>query len=294
MALAMSQTKFNVTTHAVFWGFHLACLGIVWVGFSWFAFLFCLFLYVLRMFAITAGYHRYFSHRSYETSRWFQFVLAFIGATSAQKGPIWWASLHRHHHRYSDTEQDIHPPEKGFWWAHVGWVLSPQFVETKSEIVRDLSEFPELRWLDKWYMLPPLILALAVYGCGVLMAQVAPQFETNGLQLLVWGFFVSTTLLAHGTFSINSLTHTWGTRRFNTSDSSRNNFLLALITLGEGWHNNHHRYPGSERQGFYWWEIDIAHLVLVLLAKLGLVWNLRSPPERVYAEARISVRGEGG
>lgn len=286
MPIRWMNRDINITTQLVFWGFHAACLGVLWVGVSACALAGCIFLYFVRMFAITAGYHRYFSHRTYETSRLFQFILAFLGATSAQKGPIWWASLHRHHHRHSDTEQDIHPPSEGFWWAHVGWVLSTRYLGTKSELVRDLRVFPELCWLDRWYMLPPLVLGSVVYGCGLLLERYAPGYGTNGLQMLVWGFFVSTMLLAHGTFSINSLTHTWGSRRFKTPDRSRNNFLLALITLGEGWHNNHHRYPGSERQGFYWWELDISHLILVCLSKLGLVWNLRAPPARIYAEAR--------
>jgi len=163
--------------------------------------------------------------------------------------------------------------------------LSPQFVETREELVKDLLAFPELRALDTWYMIPPVVLAVGIFYLGVFLEAYAPQLGTNGWQMLVWGFFISTVLVYHGTFCINSFTHLIGKRRFKTTDSSRNNLILALITLGEGWHNNHHYYPGSERQGFYWWEIDVSHYILKVLSWFGLVWDLRVPPARVYAEA---------
>lgn len=276
----------NIIKQLLFWAIHLGCIGVLWVGFSWTAVAVCLALYVIRMFTITGVYHRYFSHRSYQTSRWFQFVLAFLGTTSAQKGPIWWASHHRHHHQHSDTEEDIHPPRLyGLWWAHVGWVLSTQFIDTRSELVKDLMKFPELRLLDRLHFAPPLMLAGALIGLGSLLQTYYPELGTSAGQLFVWGFCVSTTLLYHGTFCINSLAHLIGKPRFETGDDSKNSFILALITLGEGWHNNHHRYPGSERQGFYWWEVDISHYILKMLSWCGLVWNLRVPPERIYREA---------
>ncbi len=276
----------NASKQLIFWLVHFACIAVIWVGFSWVALGVCAFLYVVRMFAITGVYHRYFSHRSYKTSRWFQFVLAVLGATAAQKGPIWWSSHHRHHHKHSDTPEDSHSPViHGIYYAHVGWVLSSSYVETRTELVKDLLAFKELRALDKWYMVPPILLGVAVFFLGVLLEAYAPQLGTNGLQMLTWGFFISTVLVYHGTFCINSFTHLIGSRRFKTSDTSGNNLILALITLGEGWHNNHHYYPGSERQGFYWWEIDISHYILKVLSWVGLVWDLRVPPERVYAEA---------
>lgn len=280
-----SYTTIHFIKSAVFFAVHLACIGVIWVGFSWVAALVCLALYVARMFAITGVYHRYFSHRTYQTTRWFQFVLAWLGASSGQKGPIWWASHHRHHHQHSDTEEDIHPPSKGLWWAHVGWVLSADYDTANTPLVKDLTKFPELRWLDRNHWIPPFLLAVATYFVGEFLAKYAPSLGTNGMQMLVWGFFVSTTLLYHGTFVINSLTHKWGSRRFDTTDNSRNSLILALITLGEGWHNNHHRYPGSEKQGFYWWEIDISHYILKGLAWMGLVWDLRVPPKKIYDEA---------
>jgi stearoyl-CoA desaturase (delta-9 desaturase) len=284
-----TQDKFelmNIVKQGVFWSVHLACGFAFFVGFSWVALAVCIALYVVRMFAITGVYHRYFSHRSYQTSRWFQFVLAFLGTTAAQKGPIWWASHHRHHHRHSDTEEDIHSPiVHGLYFSHVGWVLCSQFIEPKLELVKDLTKFPELISLEKYYIIPPVLLGFGTFILGDYLAVAYPQLGTSGFQMLVWGFFVSTVLLYHGTFCINSLTHLIGKRRFPSTDSSRNHWLLALITLGEGWHNNHHYYPGSERQGFYWWEIDISHYILVALSWMGLVWDLRVPPPRVYEMA---------
>ncbi len=270
-----------------FWSIHLACLMVFWTGTSMVAVLVCIALYLIRMFAITGVFHRYFSHRSYKTGRVFQFLLALLGTSSAQKGPIWWASHHRHHHQHSDTPEDIHSPLiSGLYYSHVGWILSSQFIKPRLDLVKDWMKYPEIRLLDRYHLIPPLLLAFACYGLGAWLEVAYPALGTSGLQMLAWGFFVSTVLLYHGTFCINSLTHLIGKRRFKTSDDSRNHWLLALITLGEGWHNNHHRYPGSERQGFYWWEIDITHYVLRLLAALGLVWDLRSPPKRIYEEAK--------
>lgn len=280
----------NFLKQGVFWSVHLACILAVWAGASWAAVAVCFALYFIRMFAITGGYHRYFSHRSYKTSRVFQFLLAFLGATSAQKGPIWWASHHRHHHRHSDTEEDIHSPViHGIYFAHVGWVLSSQFLQTRVENVKDLLKFPELRLLERFNIVPPVLLAIGVFFFGAWLAHQFPGLETSGFQMLVWGFFISTVLVYHGTFCINSFTHLIGSRRFKTGDDSRNNLILALITLGEGWHNNHHRYPGSEKQGMYWWEIDISHYILRVLEFFGIVWDLRRHPQRIYDEAETTA-----
>jgi len=273
----------NVIKQSVFWLVHLGCLAVIWTGISWVAALTCFFLYVIRMFAITGGYHRYFSHRSYKTSRFFQFILGFLGASSAQKGPIWWASHHRHHHQYSDTEEDIHPPRiYGIWWAHVGWVLSTQFINPRKELIKDFLKYPEIRFLDEYHVIAPVALAVGLYFFGEWLG--AP-YHTSGMQMLVVGFCLSTTLLYHGTFLVNSAAHLIGTQRFKTGDDSRNSMLIAILTVGEGWHNNHHGYPGSERQGFYWWEIDISHYILTGLSWLGIVWDLRIPPKRIYEEA---------
>lgn len=240
-------------------------------------------IYAVRMFGITAGYHRYFSHRAYRTSRAFQLVLAVLGATAAQKGPLWWAAHHREHHRTSDGPDDIHSPlVRGFWWSHVGWILARRYDETRMERVKDLARFPELVWIDRWHLVPPVALAAALYLAG-------------GLPALLWGFFVSTVALWHGTFAINSLAHVFGRRRYETGDGSRNGLLLALLTLGEGWHNNHHFYPGSANQGFFWWEVDVSWMVLRALGAIGVVHDLRTPPPRVkYAHLRPAVAAGGG
>ncbi len=262
---------------------HLACLPALWVGWSWPSLLVCFGLYWLRMFGITAGFHRYFSHRSFQTSRLFQFVLACLATSSAQLGPLWWAAHHRKHHAHSDTEKDVHPPGiRGFFWAHVGWIFAPENHQTDLRKVKDLAAFPELRWLDRYPLVPPFLLALGVLWLGKFLETTFPGLGVTSGQMLVWGFFVSTVILYHATFCINSLAHVLGSRRYETKDDSRNSFLLALITMGEGWHNNHHQYPSSERQGFFWWEIDLTHCVLVGLEKLGLVWKLRTPPPSAY------------
>lgn len=270
---------------------HVACLLVLWAGFSWIALFTCVAFYVVRAFGITGGYHRYFSHRTYKTSRFFQFVLALLGTSAAQQGPLWWSAHHRNHHKYSDTKDDVHSPSmQGFWWSHMGWILAPQNKKTNYKLVPDLAKYPELRFLNRFYLLPPIALAIAIWALGMMLNNYFPALGTSGFQLLVWGFFLSTVLLYHGTFSVNSLAHLIGRRRFQTRDDSRNSLFVAIITLGEGWHNNHHYYPSSERQGFYWWEIDVSHYVLRVLSRLRLVWDLQSPPERIYEPSLIRGR----
>ncbi|MBV8895911.1 MAG: acyl-CoA desaturase [Acidobacteriaceae bacterium] len=265
---------------------HFACLAVFWVGISPAAVIVCLSLYWFRMFGITAGYHRYFSHRSFKTTRAFQFVLGWIGAMATQKGPLWWAANHRHHHATSDSDEDAHSPRHGFWWSHVGWFLCNKFHETNYRLIPDLAKFRELRFLNRCYVLPPISLGAAVAMAGWALHRWFPGLHTSPLQMLVWGFFVSTTLLYHGTFAVNSLAHVIGRVRFATKDDSKNSLLIAIVTLGEGWHNNHHFVPSSERQGFYWWEVDVTHYVLKLLSWMGVVWDLKKPPRHIYALAK--------
>jgi stearoyl-CoA desaturase (delta-9 desaturase) len=261
---------------------HLACLGVLWVGVSWIAVAVAGALYALRMFAITGFYHRYFSHKAFKTSRPLQFLFALIGATSVQRGPLWWASHHRNHHRHSDTEADLHSPvTHSFWWAHMGWFLTPRGFATDWGSIRDLERYPELRWIDRFDTLIPVVLATVLFVFGEWLQAAHPQLGTSGPQMLIWGFFVSTVVLFHATVSINSLAHRFGWRRFATRDNSRNNLWLALLTFGEGWHNNHHHFPGSARQGFRWWEIDLTFYGLRLLSLLGLVWDLKPVPAQL-------------
>jgi stearoyl-CoA desaturase (Delta-9 desaturase) len=258
---------------------HLACFAIIFVGFSWFALAFAVVLYVIRMFAITAFYHRYFAHKAFKTSRAGQFIFAILGASAVQRGPLWWASHHRNHHAHSDEQIDDHSPHQhGFLWSHIGWFLSRANFSTQLDRVKELAHFPELRFLDRFDIIIPIALGASIYELGEALQISAPHLNTNGLQLFVWGFILSTVLLYHGTFCVNSLAHVWGKRRYATRDHSRNNALIALITLGEGWHNNHHHFPGSAKQGFYWWEIDFTYYGLRLLAALGIIWDLKTVP----------------
>jgi stearoyl-CoA desaturase (delta-9 desaturase) len=263
-----------------FAGVHLAAIvGVVILGWSWRGLALAVGLYYARMFFVTAGYHRYFSHRTYRASRPMQLLLAIGSMTSSQKGVMWWASHHRTHHKYSDQPGDVHSAlHHGFFWSHVGWILSRKYESTDTARVKDLAKYPELVWLDAWWWIPPTAFAVGLFLVG-------------GWFALVWGFFVSTSLLWHGTFTINSLTHMFGSRRYATTDNSRNSAILAAITMGEGWHNNHHYYQRSTRQGFFWWEFDPTYAILRVMAFLGLVWDLHDPPSEIIAGERVVPGG---
>jgi stearoyl-CoA desaturase (Delta-9 desaturase) len=265
---------------------HLGCFAVLWVGVSAFAVWAAVFLYIVRMFAVTGIYHRYFSHKTYSTSRFGQFVLALWGATTVQRGALWWAYHHRHHHQHSDEPEDAHSPHvHGFWWSHIGWITSRRNFPTDYSKVKDLAKFPELVWLNRFDTVVPFLFAIGMWCFGWALEVFAPGLGTNGAQMLVWGFFISTTALFHGTSCINSMAHLMGKRRFDTSDDSRNSFILAIICLGEGWHNNHHRYMSSTRNGFYWWEIDPTYYGLKVLSWTGLIWGLKPVPQSVMEEA---------
>ncbi len=266
---------------------HLGCFGILWVGASPFAVWTAVALYFLRMFAVTGIYHRYFSHKTYSTSRFGQFLLALWGGTCVQRGPLWWAYHHRHHHQHSDDPEDAHSPHvHGFLWSHIGWITSRRNFPTDYTKVKDLAKFPELVFLNRFDAVVPILFALAIYGAGYLLEIYAPSLGVTAGQLLVWGFFVSTTALFHGTSCINSMAHLMGNRRYKTTDDSRNSFILAIICLGEGWHNNHHRYQSSTRNGFYWWEIDPTYYGLKALSWTGLIWGFKAVPESILEEGR--------
>jgi stearoyl-CoA desaturase (delta-9 desaturase) len=255
---------------------HLLALGVFFVGFSWTGLALCIGSYYLRMFAITAGFHRYFSHRTYRLARVPQFLLAFLGQTSAQKGVLWWASNHRHHHRYSDRPEDIHSPvQRGFWWAHIGWILAEDYEKTDLSRVPDLAKYPELRWLDRHQFLPTAVYAVALYLA----------FGWTGL---FWGYFLSTAILWHGTFTINSVMHLIGRRAYATTEDSRNSFFFAVLTMGEGWHNNHHWAPQSTAQGFHWWQsASVSSAGCTARRRAGA----RRPARRSARDARSRRRG---
>ncbi len=273
----MQARKIDLFKSIPFFLVHFAVLLVFFIPFRWELLLLCLASYGIRMFAITAGFHRYFSHRAYKMGRIAQFIIAWLGTCSAQKGPLWWAANHRLHHRHSDQIKDIHSPlQHGFWWSHVGWILSTAHDDTQWDQIQDLSRFPELRWINRFHLIPPMLYAVVLTLVG-------------GVDALIWGFFVSTVLLWHGTFFINSLAHVFGSRRYATTDTSRNNFWLALITLGEGWHNNHHTYMSSANQGFFWWEIDLSYYALKLFSFIGIVGDLRKPPLQLLESKRIKI-----
>lgn len=262
------QERINWLGSVPFFTFHGLAVAALFVGVDGPSLILCATLYFVRMFFITAGYHRYFSHRSFKTGRTMQFILALGGTTAVQRGPLWWAAHHRKHHRYADTERDIHAPLKGFWWSHVGWILCDKYNGVDYDSIRDFAKYPELRFLDRHYLIGPGLLAVMCLLVG-------------GFRGVLVGFFLSTVLLWHATFAVNSIAHIFGRRRYATKDNSRNSWLVALVTHGEGWHNNHHHYPGSARQGFFWWEIDVSYYLLRTLAAFGLVRDVRTPAKRV-------------
>lgn len=270
-----------------FIGLHLSCAVVWWVGWSPVAVMVAGLSYLVRMFAVTGFYHRYFSHRTFQTSRLAQFVFAVWGNSSAQRGPLWWAGHHRHHHQYSDQEEDVHSAaRRGFWWSHFLWIVSRGHFPTRLERVRDLAVYPELCFLNRYDYLVPVLLGAAMYGLGAALELAAPKLGTSGPQMLVWGFSISTVVLFHATSTINSLSHCFGSQRYPTGDQSRNNLWLALLTLGEGWHNNHHYCPGATRQGFFWWELDLTYCGLKVLSWLGIIWKLHPVPDRAYRALR--------
>jgi len=231
------------------------------------------------MFAITAFYHRYFSHKAFKTTRIAQFIFALLGASAAQRGPLWWASHHRHHHVHSDAPEDVHSPrQQGFWWSHLAWFLVNQNFHTNPALVKELMHYRELRFLDRFDSLIPILLIVTLFQLGGWLENAFPQWHTSSWQMVVWGYAISTVMLYHMTFTVNSLAHVWGKRRYATKDDSRNNWLIAIATLGEGWHNNHHHFPGSARQGFFWWELDFTYYGLKLLAACRVIWDLRPVP----------------
>jgi stearoyl-CoA desaturase (delta-9 desaturase) len=268
----------NKRSSIPFIALHFLPLLAIFTGVTWTAVWLAVSLYFIRMLAITGGYHRFFAHRSYKLKRVPQFILAFVGSTSAQKGPLWWAAHHRAHHKYADTERDIHSPIRGFWWSHVGWILCDKFNKTDSDAIKDFTKYPELVWLDKHDWVGPWALGVACWLIG-------------GWSGLLIGFFLSTIVLWHATFTVNSLAHVFGRRVYDTPDTSRNSLTVALITGGEGWHNNHHRYPWAARQGFHWWQIDTTYYVLRVFSWVGIVRDLRPVPATVRDEARAVPRG---
>jgi stearoyl-CoA desaturase (delta-9 desaturase) len=263
----------------VFWIVQFSAFLIFLVPFSWAFVALWAVSHFLRAIGLTLAFHRYFAHRSFQMNRIARFIWTFIGTAAMQKGPLWWAGHHVNHHRYADRDGDPHSPMvSGVYYAHIGWFLNDakhDRLEASNPVMRDFSKAPEIVWLNNQFWLPPLLLAVAMFLIG-------------GMPWLIWGFCLPTMTLAHATFAINTINHMFGSRRFDTIDESRNNAVTAIFAAGEGWHNNHHRYQRSARNGFYWWEFDPTWYVIRLMQMVGLVWDVKTVPQRIYDEARAA------
>jgi stearoyl-CoA desaturase (Delta-9 desaturase) len=268
----------NVVQITIFWLVQASALLVFAVPFRWAFIAIWAASHFIRAIGLTLAFHRYFAHRAFKMNRVARFAWAFIGTAAMQKGPLWWAGHHVNHHRFADRDGDPHSPMvSGVYYAHIGWFLNDaknDRLEPTNPVIRDFRKAPEIVWLDKYFFVPPLLLAIVLYAIG-------------DIPLLVWGFCLPTTTLAHATFAINTVNHMFGSRRFETVDESRNNPITAVFAVGEGWHNNHHRYQRAARNGFYWWEFDPTWYVIRAMAALGLVWDVQPVPKRIYDEARV-------
>lgn len=215
---------------------------------------------------IGMGYHRLLTHRGFKTPKWVEYLLTICGTLAIEGGPIAWVATHRIHHRYSDQEGDPHSPKHGFWWAHMGWILEGHSlhreVDATSRYAVDLAKDPFHVWLTRWHFVPQLVVAAILYAAG-------------GWNFVLWGIFVRVVFSWHVTWFVNSAAHVWGGRRFVTRDDSRNNWWVALLAHGEGWHNNHHAHPAAARHGIVWYEIDVNWYGIWVLSKLGLAKDIR-------------------
>ena len=271
------QQQSNKFTIIAFSAIHLACLAIFFVNYNITALLVFLITFSMRTFALTAGYHRYFSHKAFKTSRVFQFILALVGTWASQKGPLWWSGHHRYHHTHSDKETDMHSPKNGVFQAHVGWVFEARSDEVDPKFIKDWVKYPEIIWLDKHAHESFALYLVGIFILGGCINYFYPALETSGLTFVFWGGILSTVMLYHTTFSVNSICHIFGSRDYQTTDNSRNNWLVALITFGEGWHNNHHKFAYSIRNNLKFWQIDITYMILCILKKFRIVWDFKQP-----------------
>ncbi|QIV94105.1 acyl-CoA desaturase [Allofrancisella frigidaquae] len=271
------KSKSNNITKIAFAGLHLSCLGVFFVNFNLTALLVFTITFSMRTFALTAGYHRYFAHRSFQTSRFFQFILALVGTWASQKGPLWWSGHHRYHHIHSDKTTDLHSPENGFFQSHISWIFNPNNNSVELKYTKDWFKYPELVWLDKFSHLSFFLYLVGLFVIGSFVAYKYPNLGTSGLNFVFFGGILSTVLLYHTTFSVNSICHIFGSKDHLTTDNSRNNWFIAILTFGEGWHNNHHKFAYSVRNNLKFWQIDITYIILTILKKLRIVWGFKQP-----------------
>jgi fatty-acid desaturase len=258
--------KMNWPTSLVLVLFHIGAIAALFM-FSWRNLLISMALYWITVgWGISLGYHRLHTHRSYKVPLWMEYFFAVCGALTLEGGPIFWVATHRIHHQKSDQPGDPHSPHDGAWWAHMGWIL---FGETNHNNTRLMSKYaPDLAkhkfyiWLNNWHWVPMVALGVILLAIG-------------GFPLMCWGIFLRVVLGLHATWLVNSATHMWGNRRFSTKDDSRNNWWVALMTFGEGWHNNHHAHPTSARHGLAWYEFDISWITLTMLKAIGVAKQVR-------------------
>jgi stearoyl-CoA desaturase (delta-9 desaturase) len=260
--------------------FHIACFAFIYTGVSFVAVMTAFAMYVIRGIGVTGGYHRLLAHRAFKTSRFVQFLFALAGSLAVQGGPIWWVSHHRSHHRDTDTDEDIHSPvTRGMWKAHMGWMITDEAFNENGANSRDLHKFAELKFLQRYYVWLVVLEMIGLFGFGSIWAWVFPESGTSGLQMLVWGFFISTVFTWHVTFMVNSVCHRYGSQPYDTKDASTNNVFVGVLGFGEGWHNNHHYYPNSARHGLRWWQLDTTWWLIRLLQVLGIVSEPKLPKE---------------
>jgi stearoyl-CoA desaturase (delta-9 desaturase) len=269
-AAAVADSRYSRPAVAAYVLLHLGCLGAFFVPFDRDAlWIFCG-AYFIRGFGVSVVYHRYFAHRTFDLSRGMQFLFGLYGTTTVLGGPLWWAATHRDHHRHADTPRDIHSPRyQGFVYSHCGWFLAHANRDVDLSMVRDLARFPEIVFLERW-------------GAAFKLLYIALAYGLFGVVGLIWGFFVPTVVAIQMVHWIQSVSHSiGGYRRYPTRDDSRNHWLFGVLSFGEGYHHNHHTFPGSARMGLRWWEIDLGYYVLLGLAAVGVVHDLRVPVRSV-------------
>ena len=280
MSAELNTLKVNTYYRVHHWiriAFHLSSLWwLVEVGFHWAGVAIFGANYVVGALSITVGFHRYISHKSLKTNRVCQLVIGFLGCCQLQGGPIAWSTIHRHHHRASDKQQDLHTPTHGFYQSHYGWLLNPKTYEVAfGSGVSDLNKYKELIWLDRYNFIPPVIYFVCLWSGGEWYSRQHPETFIDGWYVLFWGGILRVVGLWHVTWSVNSVCHIWGRRDFATKDESKNNLWIALLSLGEGWHNNHHKYPSSARNGFGWMQPDVSYYFILLMKRLRMAKDIR-------------------
>ena len=267
------KNKLNILIASFLGLFHVGAVAALFF-FTWNAFFVALFLYwVTAILGIGMCYHRLLTHRSFKTPLWVEYCLTVCAASAMEGGPLLWVATHRMHHQFTDGEGDPHSPKDGKWWAHVGWILVGDALRqdstTLDRYVPDLAEDKFHVWITEYHFVPTIALGIVLFAIG-------------GLPFLLWGIFFRIVMGHHATWLVNSATHIWGSRRFETRDRSTNNWWVSLLTLGEGWHNNHHAYPVSARHGMKWYEIDFNWYVIMLLKRVGLASHVH--------QAKLSTR----